>query len=692
MMELRILSHEGGAPQAAVSAIIGPGGCTFGRGADNTLVLNDPERLVSRNQARIDGTAEGFLLTNVSSANTLLVNDMEIGPGERTRLGPGDQIRVGRFLLGLAGDATSIQAAPQQTATPAPAKPAAATSPSTDPLAAFGMSPSDSGDDVFADILGSEPPALTPRPATATPRASAPQPPTPACAPSPRAVNAPPTMRDAATPAANVDPLAAFNLGASSGDDDAFSDILASAPRPASPPPMAQPAPPAAAPRIPPTSIEPAPAQPARLEIDLFEGLDAPRPDFGSMQDPMSPIPGGLDDLSWASSTKPKDFPAPGAMQNIIPEDFNPFDMPSLAPRNTDDPLSVLGAANATGLDDLLGKGESAPQSLLDNLPEFSSEPLPDTHAMIGLGDGLTRTQPQDDPLALFSEASPFDMLDARGDKVANMRDNTAEIASAFQMPSVERQAVPAAEPPAPEPVPARPVQQAAAASAPPVQTPAVRRPTPGAARPGQAVVASGLDQAKLLAAFFEGAGMSDQPTQTLTPEFMCLLGELLAITAQGTVDLMQARAATKHELRAQVTMIAPQANNPLKFAPDGQAAMAQLVGKRFPGFMPPADAMRDAFNDLRAHQVGMTAGMRAALREVLERFSPDQLEQRITRQTLLESVLPAARKSRLWDLYTDMYQQIKNEAEDEFHSLFGEVFVKTYDEEVGRLTKRDKP
>jgi FHA domain-containing protein len=153
----------------------------------------------------------------------------------------------------------------------------------------------------------------------------------------------------------------------------------------------------------------------------------------------------------------------------------------------------------------------------------------------------------------------------------------------------------------------------------------------------------------------------------------------------------MQARAATKHELRAQVTMIAPQANNPLKFAPDGQSAMAQLVGKRFAGFMPPVEAMRNAFDDLRAHQVGMTAGMRAALQEVLQRFAPTQLEQRITEHSLWDSVLPSARKSRLWDLYTDMYQQIKNEAEDEFHSLFGDVFLKTYGQEVERLSKRGR-
>jgi predicted component of type VI protein secretion system len=32
------------------------------------------------------------------------------------------------------------------------------------------------------------------------------------------------------------------------------------------------------------------------------------------------------------------------------------------------------------------------------------------------------------------------------------------------------------------------------------------------------------------------------------------------------------------------------------------------------PGFMTPAEAMEDAFQDLRAHQLGVVAGMKAAM------------------------------------------------------------------------------
>ncbi len=40
----------------------------------------------------------------------------------------------------------------------------------------------------------------------------------------------------------------------------------------------------------------------------------------------------------------------------------------------------------------------------------------------------------------------------------------------------------------------------------------------------------------------------------------------------------MTMRQATRQELQAQVTVIRPHNNNPLKFAPDGQSALEQVL------------------------------------------------------------------------------------------------------------------
>ena len=55
-----------------------------------------------------------------------------------------------------------------------------------------------------------------------------------------------------------------------------------------------------------------------------------------------------------------------------------------------------------------------------------------------------------------------------------------------------------------------------------------------------------------------------------------------------------------------------------LKFLPNADAAMLQLLGKKMPGFMRADVAMRDAFDDLRAHLKLVSLGTRAALTEVL--------------------------------------------------------------------------
>jgi FHA domain-containing protein len=97
-----------------------------------------------------------------------------------------------------------------------------------------------------------------------------------------------------------------------------------------------------------------------------------------------------------------------------------------------------------------------------------------------------------------------------------------------------------------------------------------------------------------------------------LTPTLMRLLGRLIHEATRGTVDLLVARAALKREIRAEVTMIVTRENNPLKFSPSVEVALGHLLSPPARGFMESDRAMRDAYDDLRAHQFGFLAGMRA--------------------------------------------------------------------------------
>jgi FHA domain-containing protein len=217
---------------------------------------------------------------------------------------------------------------------------------------------------------------------------------------------------------------------------------------------------------------------------------------------------------------------------------------------------------------------------------------------------------------------------------------------------------------------------------------PAIPRPSAPIAPPTQPVSVgpAGPQEQALLRAFLHGAGISGIQSKSLTPEAMEAIGKLLREAVQGTLDLLRARGLTKSEMRADVTMIMAQDNNPLKFSPTVEAALTHLLSSQVHGFMPPLRAMKDAYDDLRAHQLGFLAGMRAALEEVLARFAPQELAKRLTEQSMLDDLLPMNRKAKLWDLFLERHAAISGEAREDFNAAFGKAFRRAYEAQVKQL------
>ena len=250
---------------------------------------------------------------------------------------------------------------------------------------------------------------------------------------------------------------------------------------------------------------------------------------------------------------------------------------------------------------------------------------------------------------------------------------------------------------PAPPPVAARPQAPPPArttAGAPAWQPPSTAPGAAATAAPGGRPAASPHgDIAALTAALREGLGVHNLPPEALvlTPALMRLLGRLIHESTRGTVDLLVARAALKREIRAEVTMIVTRENNPLKFSPSVDVALGHLLSPPARGFMESDKAMRDAYDDLRAHQFGFLAGMRAALEGILKRFDPATLEGKLTQKSLLSSILPGQRKAQMWEVFTQLYSQISSEASDDFHELFGKEFLRAYNEYIDQLAK-DRP
>lgn len=199
----------------------------------------------------------------------------------------------------------------------------------------------------------------------------------------------------------------------------------------------------------------------------------------------------------------------------------------------------------------------------------------------------------------------------------------------------------------------------------------------------------------KLIASFAEGLempGLKVSPTESQT--FMLELGRMFRSAIAGIHALLLLRAEVKKELRADDrTMIASRENNPLKHTESIEEALNYLLdfSTPNPAFLPPVRAMEDAFNDMRAHELAVMAGMRAGVSGVLNRFDPKTLETRIKKTGAMDSVIPALYKAKLWDCYTEFYKDIESEAEDHFDKLFGRAFVRAYMEQTKQLKKIKK-
>ncbi|WP_307722154.1 type VI secretion system-associated FHA domain protein TagH [Duganella callida] len=160
----------------------------------------------------------------------------------------------------------------------------------------------------------------------------------------------------------------------------------------------------------------------------------------------------------------------------------------------------------------------------------------------------------------------------------------------------------------------------------------------------------------------------------------------MLREATTGTMDVLMARAVTKKESRIDMTMISVSANNPLKFFPNPDSALTQMLTNGMAGYMPPVQAMHSAFDDLKAHELAVIAGMRAALAAVLHRFDPAAIEARLAEPSMMDKMMASSRKAKMWDRLVEMYGDIAREADDDLQRLFGEKFSEAYEQQVARL------
>jgi len=666
LLTAKVIQLNGQASDA-ITVEVGAGGGSVGRDESCTLVL--PERWVSRVQARITQAQGRYVLHNASVSNPMYVNAIELAPGASEVIADGDQWQVGSYVIEAAEVQDGQHVARAVAAPDAGAKEEAG---SAHPCADL-LAPATVAEQQIEAPL----PPDEDRPSSLTAQALAPS--------------------------------------APSDNDTSMSEPVPDTPWPA-----------------------PAPVQP--VTASPFEPLS--QPDEASIEPyaaPLSALAGDpfADLMGRSVESHLAQAPAPASSapaMTLIPEDFNPFAGGGVAQRNAADPLTTLGRNNQ-------GLAEVQPSQTVDSIYHPGAEsmtalvvdPLASSH------ERALRIGQDTDPLKLFDgQGQAQDIMDLG--KLTNVRsvpDHALEMTSYFRAPAALPDPAMAAEPlmghadtpaaAAPPPAPAKaPASPAAPTTAPaPTAGPAPEAPAatiataagqplapaapqapprlehdgalppepvparlpmaPAAVEPiAEEPAPAGATEQTLLSAFKQGAGLQDWAAPSLTPQLMQTLGRLLQSATQGVVSLLAARAAVKQEIHLSVTLMNPQANNPLKFLPDGHTALLQMLGPRAPGFMPPIEAMQEAFEDLVTHQTAIAAGTQAALEALFLRFDPSAIESQHPQAGVSEKISQTLHGARLWQAYKNHYRLIKDEVQDDFFRRLGVEFHEAYHREYG--------
>lgn len=154
--------------------------------------------------------------------------------------------------------------------------------------------------------------------------------------------------------------------------------------------------------------------------------------------------------------------------------------------------------------------------------------------------------------------------------------------------------------------------------------------------------------------------------------------GDVLRASVAGIMQALLARGAMKNELRITSTLVKPLENNPLKFSISVEDALDKLFNRRARGFMPPVEAVEDAFRDIAEHQLALMTASREVSKRIMKRFEPQLIEQTLKKKgrSKLKSL-----KAQLWDEYCLQMNEVMHADSSSLQTLFNQEYAKAYEE-----------
>jgi len=169
------------------------------------------------------------------------------------------------------------------------------------------------------------------------------------------------------------------------------------------------------------------------------------------------------------------------------------------------------------------------------------------------------------------------------------------------------------------------------------------------------------------------------------------LAGQMVREVVLDLMEALRSRSDQKSRFHIGQTTIQPNQNNPLKFSASVEEALRKLLDGHSNRYLGPVEALREAFTDLKNHQLGIDAGMHAALNDLLGRVDPTELQGRFDHGLKRNALLGAVNKGKYWELYTDFYPLLNQRDSRGWPAVYTEEFTRAYSAKLEELENSRK-
>lgn len=181
--------------------------------------------------------------------------------------------------------------------------------------------------------------------------------------------------------------------------------------------------------------------------------------------------------------------------------------------------------------------------------------------------------------------------------------------------------------------------------------------------------------------------GIQDVSGQVDPEAFGRDIGRILRMVTDGLMEALRTRTEVKNKFRIEQTRMRAAGNNPLKASTNSETALRRLLHDDEDGaYIRGAPAFREAFDDLRTHELAILAAVHASIEGVIASFDPRPLKDKLRHIAPVSAAMPVLNNAKCWSLYEDHYQDVAAQLRDDARLGFLKEFAKAYETAAGRL------